>query len=163
MHVAYLLTGGNIGDRLYYLKEATRAIMKCCGRLVKESFVYETAAWGKTDQPSFYNQCLLLHTLLQPQQLMQQLLVVEQSLGRERTEKNGARTIDIDILLFDDCIINTPSLTIPHPRLTQRRFALTPLAEIAPDIMHPAEHKTISQLLQSCTDPLHVNKIQPTY
>jgi 2-amino-4-hydroxy-6-hydroxymethyldihydropteridine diphosphokinase len=160
MNKAYLLTGGNLGNRLNNLIDADKLIEQYCGKIAQRSSVYKTAAWGFTDQPDFYNQALEIETKLSPKELIQQLLKIERQMGRKRDVKLGPRTIDIDILLFNNKIIQQPRLTIPHPRLQERRFALTPLAEIAPGIMHPVLHKTIQQLLSECTDTLDVHKIE---
>jgi 2-amino-4-hydroxy-6-hydroxymethyldihydropteridine diphosphokinase len=159
MNNVYLLIGGNMGDRMAMLKSAADAVEKQCGNIRAYSSIYRTAAWGYTDQPDFYNQCLHLQTTLSAQALMKSLLGIETELGRVRTEKMGPRYIDIDILLFNDEIINEPQLEIPHPRLHLRRFALIPLAELAPEFVHPVLHKTIRQLLADCPDELDVHKI----
>jgi 2-amino-4-hydroxy-6-hydroxymethyldihydropteridine diphosphokinase len=159
MNTAFLLTGGNLGDRFFNLQTAKELIEQDCGKIIKESSVYQTAAWGFTEQPDFYNEALQLQTNLSPEELMQKLLSVEKKMGRERNIKMGPRIIDIDILLMVDFIINTSLVTIPHPRLQERRFALTPLAEIAPDVMHPVLHQSIKQLLAVCKDKLPVYKI----
>jgi len=158
MNTAYLLIGGNLGNRYAYLQKAVQFIQQSCGNIVHSSAIYETAAWGKTDQPSFFNQCLVLETELAPDQLMQKLLEIETTMGRKRTEKLGPRIIDLDILLIDGHIISTDLLTLPHPALPMRRFALLPLAEIAPDLIHPVLKKTIRELLAECTDELDVQK-----
>lgn len=162
MHQAYILLGTNLGNRLSYLQQATTYISQQIGEVLAISSIYETAAWGLTDQPSFYNQVLVVKTSFEPEKLMQQLLDIETQLGRIRTIKFGPRTIDIDILLIDDLVNNSAILQLPHPALPQRRFALMPLAEVAPSLCHPVEKKTISQLLQACTDTLDVQKITPT-
>lgn len=158
MSTAYLLTGGNLGNRSAYLQEARKLVQQYCGKIVHFSAIYETAAWGVTDQPSFYNQALVVETTLTPQHLMQQLLEIEEKMGRKRILKMGPRIIDLDILLIDDLVLSSDLLTLPHPALPGRRFALLPLSEIAPALIHPALHKTISQLLAECTDALDVQK-----
>lgn len=159
MNEAYLLTGGNIPDRLTYLLKAREAIIKRCGRVLAQSSVYETAAWGKEDQDSFLNQVLKIQTRLSAEDLLKTILKIEESLGRKRELKYGPRTIDIDILLFNEDIVNQPGLKIPHPEIQNRRFVLAPLNEIAPDKIHPVFTKKISQLLANCPDPLAVHKI----
>jgi 2-amino-4-hydroxy-6-hydroxymethyldihydropteridine diphosphokinase len=159
MNKAYLLTGGNLGNRAENLQMAANYIEQYCGKILFRSAVYETAAWGLEDQPDFYNQVLLLHTSLSAQELIKVLLTIENKMGRKRSVKMGPRTIDIDILLFNDDIIKEPDLIIPHPRMQDRRFVLLPLAEIAPDFIHPVFHKKIIQLLEECTDSLNVYKI----
>jgi 2-amino-4-hydroxy-6-hydroxymethyldihydropteridine diphosphokinase len=158
-HMAYILLGSNQGHRQWYLQQATAAIAVQCGTVIKASSLYETAAWGKTDQPAFLNQVVLVAVRLAPEQLMQTLLQIERELGRKRTEKMGPRTIDLDILFYDQLICHTPLLTLPHPLLQERRFVLTPLAELAPGKIHPVYRKTIRTLLQQCSDPLPVKKL----
>ncbi len=158
MNTAYLLIGGNLGNRSAYLQQARELIEQSCGNIVHSSAIYETAAWGFTDQPSFYNQALALETPLSPERLMQQLLDIEADMGRIRSIKLGPRIIDLDILLIDALVISSGLLTLPHPALPQRRFALLPLCEIAPSLMHPVMHKTVTQLLEACTDALDVQK-----
>lgn len=159
MNTAFLLTGGNLGNRLQNLQQAYTLIEESCGNILKASAVYKTAAWGFADQPNFYNQALQLQTNLSPEKLMQQLLQIEKQMGRKRSIKMGPRVIDIDILLMNDFIINTSLLTIPHPRLQERRFVLIPLNEIASTIIHPILKKSIQQLLIECKDTLAVHKI----
>jgi 2-amino-4-hydroxy-6-hydroxymethyldihydropteridine diphosphokinase len=158
MNEVYLLTGGNTGNRLEYLSKAKEQIEKRCGSILKASSVYETAAWGKEDQGAFLNQVLKVETNLHPEEVLKTILQIEEYLGRKRELKYGPRTIDIDILFFNDKIINRRALKIPHPQMQNRRFVLVPLNEIAPGKVHPTLHKTISQLLAECPDPLAVNK-----
>ena len=159
MNQVYLLIGGNLGDRTAYLHRAKELIQEHCGILTKVSAIYETAAWGLEDQPSFYNQALLLETPLEAAPLMQLLLTLETALGRTREISMGPRTIDIDMLLFNQDIIHSTLLTVPHPRLPQRRFALLPLSEIAPTVVHPELHQTVAEILEHCSDTLDVHKI----
>lgn len=159
MNTAYLLTGGNIGDRKKNLKAAANSIEKEAGHIVAISGMYETAAWGKTDQAAFLNQCIAVETILDAQNLLKILLSIEKEMGRHREVKYGPRTLDIDILLYNNDIINTDSLIIPHPQMINRRFALAPLAEIAPAIIHPVFKKSIQDLLLACKDALPVKKL----
>jgi len=159
MNRAYLLIGGNIADRKKNLEAACELLNDRCATIIKASSIYETAAWGKTDQPSFLNQALEVHTSLNAKQLMRCILKAEKTMGRIRKEKYGSRNIDIDILLFNNEIHDYPFLKLPHPEMQNRRFALMPLAEIAPDIIHPVLHKTITELLKECPDDLEVKKI----
>jgi 2-amino-4-hydroxy-6-hydroxymethyldihydropteridine diphosphokinase len=155
---AYLLTGGNMGNRAGYLHDASENISNSCGKICKESSLYETAAWGKTNQPNFFNQVLFIETALRADELMKEILLIEEKMGRIRNEKYGARIIDIDILFFNDEIINKPQLVIPHPEIQNRRFALAPMNEIAPGFIHPVLLKDISTLLKECGDKLDVKK-----
>jgi len=160
MHTAYLLLGSNLGNRFSYLEQAKQLISEVCGSIINQSSVYETAAWGITEQPSFYNQVIVLQTNLVPDHLMQSLLNIEEQIGRKRAIKYGPRIIDIDILLINSLIQTTDLLSLPHPFLPERRFALLPLAEVAPLLSHPLANKNILQLLQDCTDTLEVKKVE---
>lgn len=154
--LAYLLLGSNLGDRAALLAAARRELAATAGEIVAESRLYETAAWGREDQPAFLNQALAIQTLLRPEALLAACQAAEQRAGRQRLEHWGSRTLDVDILLFGDKIIGTPTLTVPHPRLPERRFALVPLAEIAAARLHPQLYETIETLLLHCPDALPV-------
>ena len=149
-----------MGNRKDNLAIAYKHISVLCGHIINSSSVYETAAWGKTDQPSFLNQVLEIQTALTAPQLLKKILDIEKLTGRIRKEKYGPRIIDIDILLFNDEIHNDPLLKIPHPELQNRRFVLEPLAEIAPEIIHPVLKKSIIDLLAICPDKLEVTRIK---
>lgn len=157
-HQAFVLLGSNQGNREQFLQQATELMIRHCGRLEKKSAVYETAAWGKEDQPSFLNQVVVLRTTFSPDVLMSTLLEIEQELGRIRTEKLGPRTIDLDLLFYDQLVHQSAIVTIPHPSIPLRRFVLIPLAELAPLKVHPVLKKTIRTLLKECADPLPVTK-----
>jgi 2-amino-4-hydroxy-6-hydroxymethyldihydropteridine diphosphokinase len=158
MNLVYLLIGGNLGHREWHLTKAKQQITALCGEIITHSTIYETAAWGNIDQPHFLNQVITIETLLSPIDLLQQLLQIELDAGRERTEKYGPRTIDIDILFYNNSIIALPELDIPHPKIAERRFVLVPMVEIAADFLHPILKVTMSTLLDNCTDPLTVHK-----
>src|SRR5581483_1173892 len=159
MNKVFLLIGGNMGDRLQNLRQAKAVLQQTCGPVVQESAIYETAAWGKTDQEAFLNQALVLETNLPARELLATILLVEEKLGRRRMEKFGPRIIDIDIIFYNDAVIDEPGLTVPHPQLPYRRFVLTPLNEIAPALVHPVLNKTIAELLLECEDGLEVRRL----
>ncbi len=159
MNKAYLLTGGNEGDRFLHMQQARTNIELICGQLLLVSSVYETAPWGKTDQPDFLNQVILVDTKFSPEELLKAILSIEEKDGRKRTVKNAPRTIDIDILFYNNLILEKPGLTIPHPRIAVRRFVLEPLNEISPEFIHPVFGKTMRELLLECKDELGVKKI----
>ena len=158
MNHVYLLIGGNIGDRLANLENARKSIEKKCGDIQQMSSIYETEAWGLRDQPAFYNQALCIDTPLSPAALLATLLDIEKSMGRQRLIPLGPRTIDLDIIYYNQTIIQEPGLIIPHPRLTERNFVLAPLVEIAADFEHPILKKTNEILLKLSTDKSVVYK-----
>jgi 2-amino-4-hydroxy-6-hydroxymethyldihydropteridine diphosphokinase len=159
MNLAYILTGGNLGERRDNLEQARTAIERDCGTITNASSLYETEAWGLKEQDPFLNQALELHTELSAKELLTALLHIEQTLGRVRDVRYGPRLIDIDILFFNQEVIHQPGLTIPHPQLHLRRFALEALNEIAPCFVHPQFGKTVTQLLTECPDTLQVHKL----
>ncbi|RDV15797.1 2-amino-4-hydroxy-6-hydroxymethyldihydropteridine diphosphokinase [Pontibacter diazotrophicus] len=156
----YLLLGGNLGERSAYLADARKSIAAAVGPITQCSKLYETAAWGNTDQPAFLNQVLAVQTELAPEQVLQKVNAIEQELGRVRLAHWGARVIDIDILFYDQLVLQSQRLTIPHPQLHLRRFTLLPLAEIAPQLVHPVLGKTVEDLLENCPDTLEVRAYQ---
>jgi 2-amino-4-hydroxy-6-hydroxymethyldihydropteridine diphosphokinase len=147
-HIIYLSLGSNLGDRLVNLRTAISLLPPNVKPLTQSS-VYETEPWGFTDQPDFLNLVIKANTGLDPHSLFKYIKGIEVSMGRQETVRFGPRMIDLDILFYDDLILDLPELTIPHPRLTERAFVLIPLAEIAPDFVHPCFQKTIHQLKSS--------------
>jgi 2-amino-4-hydroxy-6-hydroxymethyldihydropteridine diphosphokinase len=158
--VAYLFLGSNMGDRRAALERAVQQITVRAGEVAALSSVYETEPWGIADQREFLNQAIAIVPKLSPFHLLETLLAIEGELGRVRHEKYGPRPIDIDILLYSDEVIQTEFLTVPHRGIPDRRFVLTPLAEIAPGLVHPVLRKTISELLTGCLDPLKVLRLK---
>lgn len=155
----YLLTGSNVGDSKALLNQAKLSIEEQVGAITAASSLYQTAPWGNTNQQHFLNQVLEVNTHLNAKEVLTTILAIEQQMGRVREAKWAPRTIDIDILFFNDAIISEDDLTVPHPLLHQRRFTLVPLAEIALDLIHPLLHQTIAQLLHQCSDDSVVEKL----
>ena len=153
----YLLLGSNLGDRALLMRTATHQIGERIGAVTRASSLYETAPWGGIEQPSFLNQVLEVRTILAPEEVLRIILEIEHELGRVRYERWGARHLDIDILYFGKIVMDTPRLTVPHPRLHERRFTLVPLAEIAPNFVHPVLEKTNAALLEVCMDKEEVS------
>lgn len=153
----YILLGSNLGNREQNLGSALDKIASGVGRILAQSSLYQSEPWGISQQPQFLNQVAEVNSRNDPYQVLQKLLTIETELGRERLEKWGPRTIDLDILFFNDRVIQTENLIVPHPGLPMRRFALVPLCEIAPNFFHPLLEKTCQQLLKECTDPLKVS------
>ena len=159
MNLIYLLIGGNLGNRNENLSIAKDSIEKELGKMITSSSIYQTASWGITEQPDFLNQVLLVTTKFSAEESMQIILSIENKMGRIRTLKNASRIIDIDILFFNYEIINSQNLTIPHPEIQNRKFALIPLNEIAPDLMHPVFKRSIKNLLSTSKDELEVKPL----
>jgi len=157
--LVYLSLGSNVGDRKAQLRDA-EARLAAAGRVVVASPLYETEPLEFTAQAWFLNLALALETSLTPQQLMAAILRIEEEMGRRRAQKKGPRPIDIDILLFDDVIMDSTNLTIPHPALHERRFVLEPLAEIGPEILHPVLKKKIRELRDALPPGQVVRKLK---
>lgn len=148
-HIVYLALGSNVGDRLTNLKEAIAALTPQMDVKAK-SQVYETPPWGYADQPKFLNQVVRAKTYLAPEPLLKHLKRVEVALGRKESFPNGPRLIDLDILFYDDLVLYSPALTIPHPRLHERAFVLLPLMDLDPELVHPIHKKSVREMLASC-------------
>lgn len=157
----FLLLGSNIGDRQANLTIARHKI-QYFARIVRQSAVYKTAPWGKPDQPDFYNQVVEVDTSLNAEELLTHLLSIEKDMGRKREERWGSRIIDIDLLFYQNIVLSGDNVTVPHPGIPDRRFALVPLHEIAPDFPHPVLGKTVSALLHDCPDTLDVTRLEMT-
>lgn len=158
-NLVYLSLGSNVGDREKYLCDAI-ARLNAEGRIVALSSFYETEPVEFTNQEWFLNCAAALETTKTPQELMAAMLEIEQDMGRRRIHKKGPRTIDLDILLFGDMIIDSPGLTVPHPAMHKRRFVLEPLAEIAPQHQHPVLKKTVQSLLDGLPTGQTVRKVR---
>jgi 2-amino-4-hydroxy-6-hydroxymethyldihydropteridine diphosphokinase len=147
MSSAYIALGSNLGDRMATIDVAVERL-KSLGRGIEVAPVYETDPVGYLDQPRFLNTVARLETNQPPHVLLQRLLSTEKELGRVRSFRNAARTIDLDLLMLDDLVIDSVDLILPHPRLHQRAFVLIPFADLAPDLVHPVLHKTIAELAE---------------
>ena len=145
-HIVYLALGSNVGNRAANLKAAISALPPQM-EVKAKSRVYETPPWGYLNQEKFLNQVLKVQTYLLPEPLIKHLKRLEVALGREATFQYGPRLIDIDILFYDDLVFESPTVTIPHPRLHERGFVLMPLMDIAPDLVHPVKKQTIRQMI----------------
>ncbi len=156
LSVIFLQTGTNLGNKHQNLLKANELIVQLIGEIVAQSKIYETEAWGITNQPTFYNQVLKVETHLAPLQVLLRIQDIEEQLGRVRKEKWGERIIDIDILFYDEQVVREKDLIIPHPEIQNRNFVLIPMLEIASDWMHPLLGKTIEELYIASEDRLEV-------
>jgi 2-amino-4-hydroxy-6-hydroxymethyldihydropteridine diphosphokinase len=152
MNQAFILLGTNLGDKIANLQQAILSISANLISIVSYSDIYETAAWGNTNQDNFFNQVIEVKTELSANDLLQTLLQIEIQMGRVRNQKWEARIIDLDILYFNHEIIDTENLKVPHPYLHVRRFTLAPLVQIAAEFLHPVFNKTNTALLENCSD-----------
>ncbi len=152
MNTIFLQLGSNMGDRNAYLQKACKLIIEKIGMIKKRSRIYESVSWGIENQNNYLNQVLELKSKFTADEVLQKILDIENKIGRIRNEKWGERIIDIDILFYNDLIIEKEELCIPHIHLHNRKFVLTPLHEISPDYIHPKYRKKVSELMQECKD-----------
>ena len=159
----FVALGSNIGDRLGFLQKAMDALGSAPGFEVRTvSSVYETEPVGKRDQRQFLNAAVELNSLMSPEDALANLKQIEQAVGRTLSERWGPREIDLDLIYVQDLVVDRPELVLPHPEVANRRFVLTPLAEIAPEFVDPLRKRSLSELLASCPDPNSVVKISST-
>lgn len=162
VHHAWICLGSNLGDRSVQLSKAREHMMLSCGKILRASGTYESHPLGFTSEHMFFNQCILLETRLSPAALLRVLLEIEREMGRTRQGRSYSdRPIDLDILFFDDLIIHSEDLHVPHPRMAERKFVLQPLCEIAADKRDPVTGLTVSELLAKSSDPSQVEKVLP--
>lgn len=161
MTKVYLLLGGNLGDKRKIFDETTRLIVERLGPINGRSHIYETEPWGFLSEDLFWNQALELCVEISAREVLGRCQQIEKETGRTRkAEQYDSRIMDIDILFYGNEIVESPGLEIPHPRISERRFVLVPLNEIAPGLIHPVNQKSIAQLLAECPDPLKVQKVK---
>ena len=159
MAEVFILLGGNLGDKCQIFEETRKLIGERVGLITKQSSVYVTEPWG-FESELFWNQVVIAETHLDPYELLQQTQAIEKSLGRiKKSVHYEARTIDIDLLFYNDLDLNTSGLTLPHPKMGERKFVLVPLNEIAPDKCHPVSGLKVREMLKLCSDPLKVERI----
>jgi 2-amino-4-hydroxy-6-hydroxymethyldihydropteridine diphosphokinase len=159
-HQATILLGTNIGEKRKNLNKAISLLKQYCGVVTKESSIYESDAWGKEDQESFYNKIIIVKTIIPPIFLMKTMLDLEKKMGRIREEKWGPRLIDMDLLFYENKIVHSKTLELPHPGISKRNFTLLPLVEINPIFLHPTLNCTIQDLLSQSKDPLTAKRIK---
>ena len=152
MNTIYIQLGSNIGERESFITKSMHQVEDAIGKIITASSIFETTAWGNENQNNFLNSVIKIKTPFDAFTILQKSQEIENNLGRERSDKWGERTIDIDILFYNNKIINTKELTVPHPLIQKRKFVLVPLSEIAPNYMHPILKKNISTLLSECKD-----------
>ena len=160
MNIVFLQLGSNIEDRILYLENAVKMIENEIGNILTKSKIYESTPWGVKKQHNFLNQIIEITTKLSENTLLDQILEIEKRIGRIRNEKWGERCIDIDILFYNNSIIETQNLSIPHKLIPKRMFVLLPLSKIAPKMIHPIYNKTIEELMFECQDFELVNEYE---
>lgn len=151
-HLLYLLLGSNLGKKKEQINTAVELIGERIGKVTALSSFYETEPWGFDSDDLFLNMAVEITTLLSPEEVIRKTSQIEDQCGRKRSDVYSSRTLDIDILFYDDVVLDKDDLKIPHPRLQERRFVLVPMAEIAPELVHPVFRKTMRELLQGCPD-----------
>ncbi len=149
MHIVYLLLGSNLGDREKNLAKAVEHLQELGIQIRKKSNIHNTSPWGYTEQPDFLNQAIECWTQLEPSELLRRIKEIERAIGREENFRYGPRIIDIDIIFYDNLILKTEQLSIPHPRMHEREFVLKPLSEIAPNFIHPELQLSVKRLLDN--------------
>ena len=159
MEISYLMLGGNVGDRMDYLCQCADLLCRNVGNVVALSTIYECEPWGFDDSQWFLNQVVVIETKLDPFHFFKKTQQIEQILGRQRAHQGyHSRTMDIDILLYGNHIINAPELEIPHPRMAERMFVLQPMSEVALNLEHPVLHHTIEYLREHCQDKKRIRE-----
>jgi len=153
--------GSNMGDRVAHLRTAIRKISEEVGKISRQSAIYQTEAWGETEQPDFLNQSILARTTLTPNTVLTTILKIEEDMGRIREKKWGPRLIDIDLLFYETVVLETPTLTLPHPQIPFRNFVLIPTMEIFGDFIHPVFNLSIEELYLRCRDEGEVYLMEP--
>jgi len=159
MAEVYILLGGNVGDKSKIFAETKKLIGERIGLIIKLSSVYESEPWG-FESNLFWNQVIVLETPLNPHEILLLSQSIEKTMGRnEKSDNYESRTIDIDLLFYNDLHLNSSNLILPHPKMGERNFVLIPLSEIAPEKLHPVTHLKVKEMLQICTDRLKVERI----
>jgi 2-amino-4-hydroxy-6-hydroxymethyldihydropteridine diphosphokinase len=160
LNTVVFLTGSNVGNSMAYLNLASQYLQQHVGTLQASSAIYKTEAWGLQNQAAFLNQVLIITTTLNANAIMPHINKVETEAARVRTIKNAPRTLDVDILFYNNDIINTKKLIIPHPQIANRMFTLVPLNQLIPNFIHPVHNHSINTLLKLCKDTLMVEKVE---